>query len=70
MFYYRIIGLLILRFGQVYRMNNERIVKKSINGNHRNVNCMQTKNRWEGDFMKDLKLLNTENWTKCIQNRD
>jgi hypothetical protein len=24
-------------------------------------------NRWEDDVTKDLKLLNTENWTRCIR---
>jgi hypothetical protein len=28
----------------------------------RNANCRQTKERWEADVMKDLKLLKIENW--------
>jgi hypothetical protein len=27
-------------------------------------------NRWEGDVMKDLKLLKIKNWTKCTQDRE
>jgi hypothetical protein len=28
------------------------------------------KNRWEDYVTKDLKLLNTENWTRCIRIRE
>jgi hypothetical protein len=57
-------------FEHVYRMENERLVKRIYNWKSIATRMHgRPKNRWEDDVMADLSVQNVKNWINCIQDR-
>jgi hypothetical protein len=55
----------------VHKLSSERLVKGICKWKSLGTRTAGTpENRWEGDVMKDLKLLKIEKWTKRILNRE
>jgi hypothetical protein len=57
-------------FGHVYRMKNDRLVKRIYNWKPKSTRMRgRPKNRWEDDVMADLRTQKVKNWINCIQDR-
>jgi hypothetical protein len=57
-------------FGHVYRMENDRLVKRNYNWKPISTRMHgRLKNRWEDDVMADLRTQNIKNRINCIQDR-
>jgi hypothetical protein len=57
-------------FGHVYRMENDRLVKRIYNWKPISTRMHgRPKNRWEDDVMADLRTQKVKNWINCIQDR-
>jgi hypothetical protein len=58
-------------FGHLYRMSEERMVKKVYKWKPMLRRPLgRPKNRWEHDIRNDMKKLKIKNWTNCIQDRN
>ena len=57
-------------FGHVYRMPDDRMVKKVYEWKSMSTRSLGwPKNRWEDDVKNDLKNMRTNNWRDCIRNQ-
>ena len=57
-------------FGHVYRMPDERMVKKVYEWKPMAIRSLgRLKNRWENDVKNDLSVMRIRNWKDCIQDR-